>query len=219
MNDALDPAAIFACALSLWNECMRPSRNEGRINFSECYNGGDEFMRVLMRTGTRFEEWACAHVAFEHFDEVWPYLLEERFGTACAKVQGVEALDQFDDETCLRVALRLRLPLNLSTGLPVPVNVVAENPVAGSEFVRFRIQTVRFARESDVAEAFTLDGDPFDEEFGEPVYTLYGVFDDDTLEMIADRDTFADAVKLARQLAPGILLPDFPLPAKLSERP
>ena len=37
--------------------------------------------------------------------------------------------------------------------------------------------------------------------------------------MIADRDTFADAVQLAWQLAPGISLPDFPLPAKLSERP
>lgn len=197
---------------------MKPLRIEARINFSECYNGGDEFMRVLMRVATRFEEWACVHIAFEHFDEVWPYLLEERFGTVCAEVQGVEALDQFDDQTCLLIALRLRLPVKISTGLPVPVNVVADNPVAGSEFVRFRIQTVRFSHDGDFAEPFTLDGDPFDEEFGEPVYTLYGVFNDDTLEMIADRDTFADAVELARLLAPGILLSDFPLPAKLLER-
>lgn len=218
MNESLDPAAIFACALSLWNECMKPAGRAGRINFSECYNGGDEFMRVLMRVGTFFEEWACAHVSFEHFDEVWPYLLEERFGAACAEVRGLESLDEFDDEVCLLVALRLRLPVKISTGLPVPVNVVADNPVAGSEFVRFRIQTVRFSHDGDVTEPFTLDGDPFDESLGEPVYTLYGVFDDDTLEMIADRETFADAVKLARQLAPGISLPDFPLPPKLTER-
>ena len=78
-----DPAAVFACALSLWRECMRYSRpGVGRVNFSECYNGGDEFMRVLMRVGTKFEQWACSRIAFAALEDVWPCVLEEEFGTA-----------------------------------------------------------------------------------------------------------------------------------------
>jgi hypothetical protein len=95
---------------------------------SECYNGGDEFMRVIMRAGTRFEEWACRHVAFEELDDVWPYLLEDWFGEACAGCIGIQALDTFEDKECLAVALRLRLPVKADASLPIPVDVFAMNP-------------------------------------------------------------------------------------------
>jgi hypothetical protein len=43
--------------------------------------------------------------------EVWPYLLEDQFGTACLQLLPVEALDQFSEADCLRTALQLKLPL------------------------------------------------------------------------------------------------------------
>lgn len=43
-------------------------------------DAGREFMRVIMGVGTRFEEWACGNIEFEALEDVWPYLLESRFG-------------------------------------------------------------------------------------------------------------------------------------------
>jgi hypothetical protein len=202
-----DPAPIFACALSLWRECMKRSRGGQRVNVSECYNGGDEFMRVIMRAGTRFEEWACRHIAFDQLDDVWPYLLEERFGEACAGSVGIESLDTFNGKECLAVALRLRLPVKADGSLPVPVDVSAANPSAGSEFVRFRIQTVRARGETDMVP-FTLDDDPFDQAYEAPVFAVYGVGDDGLLEHIADRATYAEAVSFVCKLVPGIRFPE-----------
>ena len=84
-----DPAAVFTCALSFWHECTRDSRPcVGRVNFSECSIGGDEFMRVVMRVGTKFEQWACSRIAFAALEDVWPCVLEEEFGTACIALLG-----------------------------------------------------------------------------------------------------------------------------------
>ena len=209
MSGSSDPAAVFACALSLWRECMRRSRGGRRVNFSECYNGGDEFMRVLMRVGTRFEDWACENVAFDGCDEVWPYLLEERFGSTCTEILDVTTLDQFDDNDCLHVAMKLSLPIKLREGLRVPVDVSAENPVSASAFRNLRIMTVRIGYERDEVESFTFDDDPFDEEYDTPVYALYGVLDDGMREHIADYKSYEAAAQLAHRIAPGILLPDF----------
>ena len=65
-----DPAAVFGCALSLWHECTKPVKTTEEVNLSACYNGGDEFMRVVMRVATRFEIWASDLVAFEELDDV-----------------------------------------------------------------------------------------------------------------------------------------------------
>jgi hypothetical protein len=205
-----DPAAVFGCALSLWQACWRPSKAGERVNLSECYNGGDEFMRVVMRVGTRFETWASLHIAFDELDDVWPYMMEDRFGAGCVEVMGIMNLADFDDSDCLRVALQLRLPVRLDTNLPVPVDVSAASTVPNSPFSAFRIQTVRELCEDNIIEPFTLIDDPFDEQFGPPYFALYGVESDGLLEHIADRRTYADAAQLARSLSPGIAFPDSP---------
>ena len=123
-----DPAAVFACALSLWRECMRRSQSGQKVNLSECYNGGDEFMRVIMRAGTQFEKWACAHIEFGQLDNCWPYLLEERFGEACVALKDVTSLDEFCEKDCLSVALRLEA----ATSLRSTVAKIVEEPASAT---------------------------------------------------------------------------------------
>ena len=210
-TDQLDPAAVFACALSLREACLKSAAADPQLNLSESYNGMDEFMREMMRVGNLFEAWACEHVAFERTSEVWPYLMEDKFGDACLESILPSALAEFDDSDCLRVALRLRLPIQTDDKLRVPVDVRAPNPVGGSEFREFRIQTVRDDLDEGDVAPFTTDDDPFDEEFGLPYFALYGVGDDGMVEHIADRDTYSDALNLAQKLAPGVTLPLKPI--------
>ena len=93
-----DPAAVFACAVSLREACQRHADSKPGLNLGECYKGMDEFMRQLMRVAHQFEVWSCAHVAFEHLQDVWPYLLEDRFGEACLAVIRASALAEFNDD-------------------------------------------------------------------------------------------------------------------------
>lgn len=188
---------------------MRRSKSGLKLNLSEAYNGGDEFMRVIMRVGMRFEEWACVHVDFDALDHCWPYLLEERFGDACVALKGPGTLADFGENDCLAVALRLRLPVKTTASLRVPIDISAGNPIVESEFRTFRIQTVREAT-GGFAEPFTSADDPFDTAFGPPNFGLYGVSADGMLEHIADFDTYTRAVDLVRKLAPGIQFPDTP---------
>ena len=205
-----DPAGIFAAALSLWEAFKKCESGEAAINLSECYNGMDQLMREVMRVADLFESWACSHVAFEELDDVWPYLMEDKFGTACMAVMTPGSLAEYGENECLSVALRLRLPVKLSDKLPIPIDVIACNPVPGTAFHAFRIQTVRRAIEDDYAVPFTLDDEPFDEEFEAPFFGLYGVDQDGILEHIADRATYAEALNLVRNLVPGIEFPDNP---------
>ena len=207
-----DPAAVFGAAVSLWQATKKRAATTPRLNLSECYNGGDDFMRQVMRIATEFELWSCAHVFFEELDDVWPYLLEDRFGEACLSVLGgPETLLDFDEKNCLRVAWKLRLPVKTDSGLPVAVDVTAPNPTVGAAFRAFRIQTVRDSLEEDFVEAFTTDDEPFDDEWGTPYFGLYGVEDDGLLEHIADRSTYSAAVELACKLAPGIQFRTLPV--------
>lgn len=210
MNDETvtsDPAAVFGCALSLWQECMKTNQDAEHVNLSECYNGGDEFMRVVMRTATRFETWASRHVAFPELGEVWPYLMEDKFGPACIKAMGIENLAHFNDDDALRVALSLRLPIELCDGLPLPVDVSAVNPVQGSGFTTLRIQTMREFHADDDCLPFTADDEPFDEQCGPPYFALFGIGTDGFPEHIAHRTTYTEARRLVQLLAPGV---DFP---------
>ncbi|MEN9576237.1 MAG: hypothetical protein RL514_4092 [Verrucomicrobiota bacterium] len=109
-----DSAAVFACALSLREACLKSAAADPAMNLSESYNGMDEFMREMMRVANLFEAWACEHVAFAECNEVWPYLLEDRFGDACLAVMSPTGLAAFDETDCLRVALHLRLPIVVS---------------------------------------------------------------------------------------------------------
>lgn len=206
-----DPAAVFAAALSLWKAVHEHKARNPGFNLSEAYNGGDEFMRVVMRIGRQFEEWACDHVVFGETEEVWPYDLEDRFGAACLSTMGADALASFDDADCLRVAWRLGLPLRADGKLPVPVCVSAQNPLVGSEFRAFRIQTFRRPIDDESVEAFTTSDEVGDNEFGPPGFGLYGVEASGLLEHIADRATYPEAAALARKLVPGLELPDCPI--------
>jgi hypothetical protein len=130
-----DPAAIFACALSLWQACHEHAANEKDFNLSKCFNGIDQFMREAMSIGNRFEEWACKHVSFNDVSDVWPYLLQDHFGKACLARLFPHALPEFDDSDCLWIALHLSLPVKLKDGLPVPIDLSAPNPVADAGLV------------------------------------------------------------------------------------
>ncbi|MGO9609896.1 MAG: hypothetical protein ACLPT4_09695 [Verrucomicrobiia bacterium] len=170
----------------------------------------DQLMREVMRVGNRFEAWACLHIDFEQLADVWPYLLEDKFGDGCLGVMSPSAVASFDESDCLRVALRLRLPVICDGTLPVPVVITAANPASESAFQEFRIQTVRNTAGGEDPEPYTLDDDPFDEEFGPPYFGLYGVGQDGLLEHIADRATYLEVVSLVQKLAPGIVFPDVP---------
>ncbi len=207
-SERSDPAAVFACAISLWVTCKTWADDDPKLNLSDAYSGMDQLMREIMRISEMFEEWACLHVEFEALSEVWPYLLHELFGDACLLFLFPTALAEFDESDCLRIALHLRLPVKVNEGLPVPIIVTAANPVADAPFPAFRIQTVRTLEEDGICEPFTLDDDPFDEQFSTPYFALYGVGSDGLLEHIADRRTYADAARLARNLIPGITFPD-----------
>lgn len=211
MNDPSeqsDPAAIFACALSLWSSCQEAAASQPELNLSECYQGMDQLMREVMRVGEEFEKWACRHVAFHELDDVWPYFLEERFGGACLEVMDAESLAGFDADDCLRIAFKLRLPMWVDGSLPLPVCVEAPNPLVDAEFQHLRIQTIRHEWDEDAEVAsFTEADDPFDENYSAPVFGIYGV-KGGVLERIADRKTYADARALSAKLLPGIGFPD-----------
>jgi hypothetical protein len=205
--EAPDPAAIFASALSLWNASREQENSDDGLDLSESYNGMDQFMREVMRVATTFETWACSRIDFAVLDEVWPYLLQNKFGEACIAVISPTELHHFDDSDCLRVAMHLRLPIKFDDKLPLPVNVTVPNPIHGSGFREFRIQSMRDAVSDNYAAPYTLDDDPFDADFGAPYYALYGIGADGLLEFIAQRKSYSDAADLARRLAPGVNLP------------
>lgn len=106
-----DPAAVFAAALSLHDACLERAEADSSLSLSESYQGMDSFMREVMWAAEMFETWACEHVAFEEVDDVWPYLLEHRFGSAVLATMDADCLAGFNADLCLRIALKLRLPL------------------------------------------------------------------------------------------------------------
>lgn len=204
-----DPAAVFASALSLWQACQKQANGQ-KLNLSECYNGMDEFMREVMRVGNQFESWACSHIDFDELNDVWSYLLQDKFGDACLDLILPSAVAQFDETDCLSVALHLRLPVMLDDRLPIPVDLAAPNPIAGTGFLEFRIQTVRNSLDHGDVVPFVADDDPLDEQFGERYFVLYGVGKDGKLEHIADRTTYGEVLNLAQKLAPGVAFPNSP---------
>ena len=210
-SEQSDPAAVFGCTRSLWSACQNAAEADLRLNLSEAYQGMDQLMREVMMIGERFEAWACTHIAFEELKDVWPYLLEDRFGTGCLQVLIPSALAEFDDDDCLRVALQLRLPVKATGGMPVPIDIRRTNPVSGSDFVAFRIQTMRDDLEDNDCEPFKEGDDPFDERFGAPYFGLYGIGTDGLEEHVADRSSYAEILSLCRRLSPGIDFPDCPV--------
>ncbi len=110
-TEAPDSAAIFAIALSLWQECLKREQTEKNFNLSGAYNGFDQFMREVMRVANQFETWSCEHINFAALEDVWPYMLQDRFGETCLAILSPTGLAAFDDHDCLHIAMRLRLPV------------------------------------------------------------------------------------------------------------
>ena len=108
-SESSDPAAIFAVATSLWKECHKHAAADRNINLSDAYSGIDGLMREVIRIATLYESWACKHVDFDQLTDVWPYMLEDRFGKECLSILLVENLSDFDEHDCRRVAARLKL--------------------------------------------------------------------------------------------------------------
>lgn len=86
MHHQADPAAEFGAAKSLYCHILaQVTYAEQIIQELEC----NEFiMRGAMLVGRAFEAWACRHVDFDELDDVWPYILEDRFGVAFYEVWG-----------------------------------------------------------------------------------------------------------------------------------
>ena len=202
-----DSAAVFGAALSLWQAFRKEVEGKPQLNLSECYNGMDQFMREVMRVANLFEAWACKYIAFEELTENWPYFLEDKFGETCLEVVMLDGLMDFDEDDCLRAALRLRLPIRSNSSFHLPIDIKADNPLVGSAFCAFRIQTAREELEGGCSKPFTPDDDPFDAEMDKPYFQLYGVGSDGTLEHIANRGSYEEAISLAEKLAPGVEFP------------
>lgn len=201
--EEVDPAAVFAITTSLRKACGKAETADLSVNLGAAYNGWDEFTRELMRVALMFEEWACLHVAFDLLEHTWSYFLEECFGEACLGVMDASALASFDADDCLRVAFRLRLPVWENGELPIPVDVIVDNTVAGSAFEAFRIQTVRDLLAEPLVVPYTDSDDPFDENLGERYFGIYGIDADGFLEYITDRCSYEEAREFVLKLVPG----------------
>lgn len=204
-----DPAAVFAIALSLWENCEK-TRRENDLNLSDCYNGYDQLMREIMRIANQFEDWCCHHINFNEFGEVWPYFLSDKFGAVCAATLGTEFLMEFCDDDCLRIALALKLPVISDGIMPIPVDLIAPNPVPNAGFRKFRIQTVRDSLADRQPNPYVMGDEPYDESFSEPYFSLYGVDTAGLHEHIADRDSYMKILQLAQRIAPAIAFPPIP---------
>lgn len=110
-NQIPDPAAHFAIAVSLWRECHRHAAADPSLNLSQAYQGIDSLMREVMRIAHVFEAWACRHVDFTQLTDVWPYLLEDRFGSECLSLLRPDRLADFTTHDCRRIAARMHLTL------------------------------------------------------------------------------------------------------------
>ena len=211
-NDDVDPAAVFACAVSL-SEACEAMANERQVNLSELFNGIDQFWREMMRIGTLFEAWSCENVAFEALTDVWPYLLMDRFGEACLASVPLEAVVALETDDLPVVAMHMEVPLMYREGCNLPLDLVAPNPVVGSAFVHWRIQTVRGRREEAEMEPMWYGDDPHDPEYEPPVVALDGVDATGRLEHVRDSVSYAEARSLVMKLAPGVEFPEVPVVA------
>lgn len=110
--ETADPAAIFAITVSLRAACEAREKLDESLNLGAAYAGVDGFWRELVRVASLFEDWACKHLAFEHLEENWPYFLEDHFGRAFLGVMDAASLATFQGDDCLRVAMRLSLPIS-----------------------------------------------------------------------------------------------------------
>lgn len=108
-----DPAAVYGIAASLDKFTQAHGLTGFKANISDAYNGGDQFMREIMKLGERFETWASARVDFDQLADVWPYMLQAKFADAleAARPGAILILDTLTPEDFAAVAAELKLTL------------------------------------------------------------------------------------------------------------
>ena len=213
-----DPAAILGCALSLYAACKHTDSSDPSLNLSDEYQGFDQLMRVIMEIAHEFEEWALTHVSFDDLTDVWPYLLEDRFGEACLEVFSPRSLTSFKPPVCFKIAAILNLHVHFSPRYPVPLNLYARNPIPKSGFEAFQIRTNLKKLDTDAVIPFEFMNEYFDNQSSSIFFALYGICSDGPVEHIADRDVYSDALNLVRAIAPGIDFPEIPVVKLFSKR-
>ncbi len=117
-----DPAAEFAAALSVKLEVER-LLNDSNGSLSDTYLGCDEFMRICMKVGRGFEIWCCTHIDFDKMIDVWPYLLEDKFGKHAVAVAGGPGelgllIGPSEIAYWVEIARRMELPRNGNANHP-----------------------------------------------------------------------------------------------------
>jgi hypothetical protein len=167
-------------------------------------------MREIMRVGELFENWAIAHVLFDELEEVWPYLLEDRFAGACLTTRFPASLSRFDPSDCFSVALKLKLPLHERNGLAIPVEIQRQNPMSSSRFKFYQIRSVREHVTDKEVHSFGSHDDPANKSYGEVFYGLYGVEESGEAVRIADRSSYAEVRSLVHALIPSVGFPSEP---------
>lgn len=106
-----DEAAIFAAAISLWIQANKMENMDKTFCISEIFSGRVNFMSIIMDVARRFEKWSCEHINFETNDETWPYILEESFGSTCAKCIDFTLLEEININDFFKIALLMNMPL------------------------------------------------------------------------------------------------------------
>lgn len=220
-TEVKDPAAVMAIAMSLRKSLEAYSLPEN-VTMSDLFQGIDNLFRACMHVATVFEVWACDHVFFDEVVDVWPYLLEDKFGDAFLQPYrlGREEfntlptdLTSFIPADCLNMAMKLGLPLLYSDEARMPLLAEILNPVPRSIYKYWRIQTVRHRSENEEAgwEPLVYGDNPHDPDWDYPELGFYGVFEDGTLEHLSDHPTYAAAVERAKRLAPTADFPEQPI--------
>jgi hypothetical protein len=110
-----DSAGVFAAALSLWSIVAKDVKPYSE--FAEAVGGCDNLMRITIDIATAWEAWACDHINFDETEDVWPYMIQDKFGSAFEKTRSL--LDVFTtyknsqdlNTTFHRIAARLELPM------------------------------------------------------------------------------------------------------------
>ena len=105
---------------------------------------------------------------------------------------------------------RNHLPLLRRKGFNLPLCLTAQNPVSGSAFVQWRIQTVRWHEEDEDWAPLEAEDDPDDPDFETPVLALFGVDAAGHSELVRTFATYAEARAMVLKVAPGVEFPEVP---------
>lgn len=193
ISTSTDPAGVLGAAMSL----VELIENDAVLlrEMVDHYAGFDGVMRAVMDTAERFEGWSLERIDFAALDHVWPYLLREKFGSACAECPGLRELLDFSAADCLRVAMGLRLPLRYRDGERMPLDLRLPHPApsGGAGFIHFQVQTMRLLLREAEMVAYVCGDDPECEDHGDILLRLSGVDDKGALEPIRDFHTLAEA--------------------------